>query len=304
MKKRQIGSSELYVSEIGFGCMSLSDDYRENERIIHEAVDMGINYFDTADLYDFGSNEESVGRALKGKRQDVILASKGGNEWGEGIDGWRWNPSKKHLKSAVKASLSRLGTDYLDLYQLHGGTIEDPIDETIEAFEELVEEGLIRYYGISSIRPNVIKEYVSRSNIVSVMMQYSLLDRRPEEWLPLFREHNISVLPRGPVAKGLLAEGWKRKLDDDGYLQYSREELQEIVPQLEKIAERERLTLHELALRYPLASNEVAATVTGASRVSQIEANAQAGDIEPLSETLIEELRSVTSVSQYDKHRD
>ncbi|BBP90484.1 hypothetical protein BsIDN1_41020 [Bacillus safensis] len=89
---------------------------------------------------------------------------------------------------------------------MHGGTIDDPIDETIEAFEELVEEGVIRYYGISSIRPNVIKEYAKKSNIVSVMMQYSLLDRRPEEWFSLLEEQSISVVARGPLAKGLLTE--------------------------------------------------------------------------------------------------
>lgn len=97
------------------------------------------------------------------------------------------DPSKAYIKEAVKKSLTRLKTDYIDLYQLHGGTIEDNIDETIEAFEELKQEGVIRYYGISSIRPNVIKEYVKKSNIVSIMMQFSLFDRRPEEWLPAFR---------------------------------------------------------------------------------------------------------------------
>ena len=114
---------------------------------------------DTADLYDFGTNEEIVGEAIKNRRQDLILATKGGNRFEKGKPGWDWDPSKAYIKEAVKQSLKRLQTDYIDLYQLHGGTIDDPIDETIEAFEELVEEGVIRYYGISSIRPNVIKEY-------------------------------------------------------------------------------------------------------------------------------------------------
>lgn len=105
-------------------------------------------------------------------------------------------------KRSGKRSLTRLKTDYIDLYQLHGGTIEDNIDETIEAFEELKQEGVIRYYGISSIRPNVIKEYVKKSNIVSIMMQFSLFDRRPEEWLPLLEEHQISVVARALLPKG------------------------------------------------------------------------------------------------------
>lgn len=106
------------------------------------------------------------------------------------------DPSKAYIKEAVKHSLRRLQTDYIDVYQLHGGTIDDPIDETIEAFEELQQEGVIRYYGISSMRPNVIREYVKRSRIVSVMMPYSLLDRRAEEWFPLLKQHHISVIAR------------------------------------------------------------------------------------------------------------
>src|SRR5690606_13042544 len=126
---------------------------------------------------------------------EIILATKVGNRFEEGKKGWSWDPSKKYIKSAVKDSLRRLQTDYIDLYQLHGGTIDDPIDETIEAFEELKQEGIIRYYGISSIRPNVIREYVQKSNIVSVMMQHSLLDRRPEESvLELLAENNIDYI--------------------------------------------------------------------------------------------------------------
>lgn len=153
---------------------------------------------------------------------------------GEGIDGWRWNPSKNYLKNAVKDSLRRLDTDYIDLYQAHGGTIEDPVDETIEAFEDLVKEGNIRYYGISSIRPNVIKAYAEKSNIVSIMMQYSLLDRRPEEWFSLINESNISVIARGPVAKGLLTDQFEQRLKEDGYLNYSNEELKKTLSDLKK----------------------------------------------------------------------
>ncbi|WP_026689391.1 aldo/keto reductase [Alteribacter aurantiacus] len=304
MKKNRIGSSDLHATEIGFGCMSLSNNQLENEKIIHEAIDRGVNYFDTADLYEFGANEESVGKALKGKRQDVILASKGGNEWGTGIDGWRWNPSKEHLKNAVKDSLKRLQTDYLDLYQLHGGTIDDPIDETIEAFEDLVKEGTIRYYGISSIRPNVIKEYATRSNIVSVMMQYSLLDRRPEELFSLLNDHTISVIARGPVAKGLLAHDYERKLSDEGYLNYNRDELTQTIKKLEKVAKEEHMNLNELALRYVLGSQTVACTVPGASEVAQVEGNILATQVNNLSPDTIEFLQTITKESQYDKHRE
>ena len=181
MEYRKLGKSDLNISVIGFGCMSLKDNQQQNETIIHEALEYGINYFDTADLYDKGMNEVSVGKALKSKRAKAILATKVGNQWRSDGSRWDWNPNKKYILAAVEESLKRLQTDYIDVYQLHGGTIDDPVDETIEAFELLQKQGKIRWYGISSIRPNVIREYVQRSNIVSVMMQYSLLDRRAEE---------------------------------------------------------------------------------------------------------------------------
>ena len=217
MKKRKLGKSDLYVTELGLGCMSLGTDEVAARKVIEAALEEGINYFDTADLYDFGENERIVGAALREVRDKVIIATKVGNRWQEDRTGWSWDPSKAYIKESVKNSLKRLGTDYLDLYQLHGGMIGDPIDDTIEAFEELKAEGFIRYYGISSIRPNVIREYVSRSNIVSVMMQYSMLDRRPEEEaMPLLHENGISVVTRGPVAKGLLSEKVLDKISEKG----------------------------------------------------------------------------------------
>ncbi len=284
--------------------MSLGGDYSSNEKLIHKAIDSGINYFDTADLYQFGLNEQSVGKSLKGKRNDVILATKGGNEWGDGIDGWRWNPSKSYLKNAVKKSLQRLGTDYIDLYQLHGGTIDDPIDETIEAFEELVQEGAIRYYGISSIRPNVIKKYLKKSNIVSVMMQYSMLDRRPEEWFHLFNENNVSVIARGPLAKGILTSNHENKLNNDGYLTYSKNELDKILPALMKIAKDNGYTFEQLALRYTIDRKVVASAIPGASNLSQLEANVSASTLNPIDAEHINKINSFLKRDLYEKHRD
>ncbi|HJT74720.1 MAG TPA: aldo/keto reductase, partial [Chitinophaga sp.] len=197
MKYNTLGKSTLNVSEISFGCMSLGTDSAANAQLIHRALELGINFFDTADLYQQGENEKQLGNALKGKRAEALIATKAGNQWNS--DGsWNWNPHPDYLRKALEDSLRRLQTDYIDLYQLHGGTLEDPIDDIIALFEELKQQGKIRYYGISSIRPNVIREYVARSGIVSVMMQYSLVDRRPEEsCFPLLLEHNISVLARG-----------------------------------------------------------------------------------------------------------
>ena len=181
MNYKILGNTGVKVSEISFGCMSLGNNQHENEMLFHYAIDQGINILDTADLYQKGFNEESVGKAIKNKRSEVILCIKVGNVWNPEGQGWHWDASKKHILQAVESSLSRLQTDHIDLYLLHGGTIEDPIDETIEAFELPKQQGKIKHYGISSIRPNVIREYVKRPCIVSVMRQYSLLDRRSEE---------------------------------------------------------------------------------------------------------------------------
>ena len=190
---------------MGFGCMSLERE-QESARVIHKAVESGVNFFDTADLYEKGMNEERLGRILRGKRDEVVLATKVGNQWRPDGSGWDWNPSKEYIIGAVEASLARLQTDRIDLYQLHGGTMDDPIDETIEAFELLQQQGKILYYGISSIRPAVIREYIRRSRIISVMMQYSLADRRPEEaCLGELKAAGIGVLARGVVMKGLLS---------------------------------------------------------------------------------------------------
>lgn len=303
MKKVQLGKSDLMVSEIGLGCMSLGTDKKKAQEIIEVALEEGINYFDTADLYDFGENEAIVGEFLKHVRDDVIIATKVGNRWNESKDGWSWDPSKSYIKEAVKRSLHRLQTDYIDLYQLHGGTITDPIEETIEAFEELKAEGLIRHYGISSIRPNVIREYVKSSNIASVMMQYSILDRRPEEEaLPLLAQNGISVVTRGSVAKGLLSDQFPKKLTEKGFLDYNQKELQEILPLLkEKLAYAR--PLEEVALQYNLAHPAVASVVTGASSVEQVRANVQAVSHSSLTTDEIALIQKVTKTNQYSEHR-
>lgn len=303
MNKHRLGTSELYVSEIGFGTMSLGKDQQESIRLIHEAIERGINFFDTADLYNFGEVETIVGKALKGKRSDVILATKVGNHWESGKESWYWDPSKHYIKSAVKNSLQRLGTDYVDLYQLHGGTIDDPIDETIEAFEELKQEGLIREYGISSIRPNVIREYINRSSIATVMMQYSILDRRPEEQiLDLLAEHGISVIARGPVAKGMLSAQSVTKTPEDGFMDYTRNEVLKITEKLSQISDESRDVSHT-ALRYALAHPAVATVIPGASKVEQLLENIKAAETPELTEKELGVIRGLSKANKYEKHR-
>ena len=135
MRQNTLGKSAVVVSEIGYGCMSLGHDHTENARLLHRALELGVTFFDTADLYDRGFNEESVGRAFKGMREQVVIASKVGNRWpkdstGDG-GGWDWDASPAYIRQAIEASLKRLQTDYLDLYQLHGGTLDDDINGII-----------------------------------------------------------------------------------------------------------------------------------------------------------------------------
>lgn len=286
--------------------MSLGHDEQHALSMIDQAIDYGINFLDTADLYDYGLNEEFVGKAIKKRRQDIILATKVGNRWKKGQEGWSWDPSKNYIKKAVKESLHRLQTDYIDLYQLHGGTIEDQIDETIEAFEELVKEGLIRYYGISSIRPNVIREYVKKSKIISVMMQYSILDRRPEEEiLDLLHQHHISVIARGALAKGLLTnkpiELSSQSIREHGYLDYSFMELKTTIDKLKHAFPNRKLT--EIALHYVLHHPTIAAAIPGASKHEQLLENYQAIQSNSLTNEEINIIQQLTKNSTYQNHR-
>ena len=297
MQYKQLGSSELKPSRLSLGGMSFHTE-EQARAIIREALDLGINYFDTADLYDKGENERIIGKLLKERRQEIILATKVGNQWRKDGSGWDWNPRKSYIKMAVKDSLKRLQTDYIDLYQLHGGTIEDPMDETIEAFEELCEEGYIRYYGISSIRHNVIREYVQRSNIVGNMMQYSLLDRRPEEFaLDHLAEHSVGVLVRGGIAKGLLANKEART-----YLGHSVEVIREVQALLDQKLKEKQQRGH-LALAYCWQHPAVTSIVIGASSAEQLRQNVEALNYCPLDDELYQELQAKTPMWQYEKHR-
>lgn len=304
MKTVQLGRSDLHISPIALGGMSLGTDLKKAERIIDEALSLGINYIDTADLYDQGRNEEIIGQALKNKREQVILATKVGNHLKE--DGsWFWDPSKSYIKNQVKESLRRLNTDYIDLYQLHGGTIDDPIDETIEAFEELTKEGYIRYYGISSIRPNVIREYINKANIISVMMQYSIFDRRPEEEvLERLNENQISVVTRGTLAKGMLSKQALQIVHTkgkDGYLGYTEQQLKDMILSLQEILSDDQ-TLNGLALQYVLQENTVSSVVMGASSVQQVRENAAALE-ESFEVKQFEKVKEISQANKYDKHR-
>ena len=296
MKLNPLGHSNLLVSEIGFGCMSLPSDDEISARLLHCAHDSGVTFFDTADFYQQGANETMVGRAFAGMRNRVVLASKVGNRWNPDGTTWRWDPSPVWIAQSIRQTLTRLQTDHLDLYQLHGGTLDDPIDDIIAAFEQLKQEGLIRHYGISSIRPNVIREWVNRSQITSVMMQYSLLDRRPEEaTFELLQRHNVGVIARGPLARGLLASKPVER-----YLDTSTEDVSAVQRGLDQFTTATR-TRAQVALHFALAHPAVATAIPGARTDEQLSENLSVSA--PLDADAIDTLRRLTVPARYDSHR-
>jgi aryl-alcohol dehydrogenase-like predicted oxidoreductase len=298
MEYRNLGKSDLKISRIGFGTMSLDLTSPLTKNILLEALEGGINYFDTADLYQQGMNETALGMAFLGKRDQIILATKVGNHWRPDGSGWDWIPSKKYILSSVDRSLGRLQTDYIDLYQLHGGTIEDPIDDIIDAFEILKSAGKIRYYGISSIRPNVIREYVKRSAIISVMMQYSLLDRRPEEeMLSFLKDNQVGVLARGAIAKGLLVS--KPALP---YLNYSAAQVNEAALAVKSVSDRYHSPF-ETACQFVLQHPAISSAVIGIRTEEQLKDALATGCSPAPDENLMDVLRIALQAERYTDHR-
>jgi aryl-alcohol dehydrogenase-like predicted oxidoreductase len=282
------------VSRLAFGCMSLKPG-PEAIALLREAATRGITLFDTADLYDKGANEALVGEALRPFRQQVLLATKVGNQWKEDGTGWTWNPSRDYILKAADESLRRLQTDVIDLYQLHGGTLEDPFDEALEAFTRLQQQGKIRHYGISSIRPNVIRRWVEQASPATVMMQYSLLDRRPEESaLPLLLEKGIGLLARGSLAQGLLVNKPARD-----YLGHHAASVSRVQERLQPLGQRGAISA---ALHFALAGG-ASAVVVGMRTGEQLTEALEALESAPPSPNLLQELKDVAGQQFYTEHR-
>jgi aryl-alcohol dehydrogenase-like predicted oxidoreductase len=296
MKYRLLTQSQIKLSEIALGCMSLRPEKANLKSVIEAAISGGINFLDTADLYNQGWNEKAVGETVKSVRSRLILASKVGNEWRADGSGWDWNPRKSYILKAVEKSLSRLQTDYIDLYQLHGGTIEDPWDETLEAFELLKEQGKIRAFGISSIRPNVIREVVSKSKPATIMMQYNPLDRRPEEnAFPVLGNTSSKVLVRGTFVKGLLIDKAAKP-----FLNFEAKQVNDF----QAFANAQDFSPEAILIRFGLAQSVVASLVIGASSVAQIEKMLAGYELsQTISEAVLNQFKQKFPVHHYDSHR-
>lgn len=296
MKTRTLGNSTFNISEISLGCMSLPPIEADVKEVIDTAIDAGINYFDTADLYDRGENEKVVGHALKKHRHNILLATKVGNRWEVGKDGWGWDTSAQYINEAVRNSLQRLQTDYLDVYQLHGGTTRDNWEEIIDTFEGLKKEGLIRAYGISSIRPNVFLPFLQTSAAISNMMQFNILDERAGEYFEPIEQAGASVVTRGTVAKGLLTNDWRERLKP--FMSYEEAQAKELLEKIEALYG----DVHAAALAFNLQYDTVASTVIGARTKQQLLQNLAAYD---KAQTLgdLDQLLNFTRQDRYTDHR-
>jgi aryl-alcohol dehydrogenase-like predicted oxidoreductase len=288
--------------------MSLGLDRSKAESILRRAFDLGVTLFDTADMYDRGVNEALVGETLRDVRHRVVIATKVGNRWRPDGSGWDWDPTEKYILQAVRASLRRLKTDYIDLYQLHGGTIDDPAEETVRAFERLLKDGTIRAWGLSSIRPNVVRRYAAMAEsgtagLSSEMVQYSVLDRRPEEEiLETARRAGFGVLVRGAAAGGLLAGRPPAGKPPAEYLGLGESEVRAAQDALRAICGSDK-EMAQTAIRFALSHPAVTAVAAGASSAAQVEANVAAAGQPPLSEADQRALREAVRQLRYTSHR-
>lgn len=293
MKYRRLGNTGLKVSEVGIGCNNFGDrlDVNTSARVVHSALDAGINFFDTADIYSFGQSEEFLGKALRDRREKALIASKFGFPMGDSV-GQR-GASRHYIYRAVEASLLRLGTDYIDLYQLHCPDPDTPIEETLEALDGLVRQGKLRYVGCSNVNGWQIADadWTARSNQLhrfeTVQNAYSLLDRRADlEVLPACARFKLGFLPYFPLASGVLTGKYKRDQERPAGSRLTRglswaegfvsEDNLIKVEKLSEFAELRSHSLIELAFGWLLSNPLIPSVIAGAMSPEQVASNTAA----------------------------
>ncbi len=305
MELRQLGRTGIRVSSLCLGCMMFGGKTspEDSAKIIDRAIDAGINFIDTANVYNAGRSEEVTGEALKrnGKRQQVILATKVFNRMGPGPNDW--GLSRRHIIEECEASLRRLQTDYIDLYQVHRPHPDIPIDETLRALDDLVRSGKVRYIGTSTFAAWQLVESLWASKelglnrFVTEQPPYNILDRRIErELIPMAQTYGFGILPWSPLGGGLLTGKYNRNapppedsryaaMEQDNpiaaiYRQRWTEGVFEVVEGLEPIAKAKGVTLSQFALAWVMAQPGVTSAIIGPRTMEQLEDNLKAAEIQ------------------------